>query len=591
MLILRLLILLQLSPGDLHEAHKELEGLKNCAACHELGTKNFQPKCLACHTLIKDKIEAKAGFHGQMTELACQTCHKDHFGRDFKLVHWPDGQDQFDHTATGFQLNGAHSKIECRTCHQERFIQNLSTLLDAGKKTDRTFFGLSSSCASCHGDVHDRKLGSDCSACHDESSWRPAPGFDHAQLDFPLQGAHQKLACEACHKDYKSASDSPVLSSRLEWQTCAKCHKDRHMGQFTQDCSHCHTPDSWKPPRAFNHDRARFALTGAHRKTDCSKCHPALNGDRKYRGLPHENCSACHEDLHQGRLGNRCDRCHTPQSWNDYRTAEFDHSATGFALRERHSEISCKDCHRNRASSQISKECSSCHRNIHDKQFQTFSSRDCESCHNERSFQQAKFSQADHAKTAFPLKGAHLATACQDCHRQEPTGFPQFNLRHDDCQSCHRTPHENGGQFHAQLACSACHAVKGWKTSQFDHSSTGLALQGAHKALSCRQCHQKPLLTWQKEPRPSTSWTDLSHCSSCHADPHKGQFERACNTCHVPSYWKPDLFNHGNTRFPLDGAHEQLACSQCHFKESETIRYKPITPTCQACHGRNGSQE
>ena len=36
----------QLSPGDLANAHKNLEGLENCTKCHEIGKKVLPEKCL-----------------------------------------------------------------------------------------------------------------------------------------------------------------------------------------------------------------------------------------------------------------------------------------------------------------------------------------------------------------------------------------------------------------------------------------------------------------------------------------------------------------------------------------------------------------
>jgi len=39
----------QISPGDLSNAHKDLEGMSNCTKCHALGEKVENNKCLDCH--------------------------------------------------------------------------------------------------------------------------------------------------------------------------------------------------------------------------------------------------------------------------------------------------------------------------------------------------------------------------------------------------------------------------------------------------------------------------------------------------------------------------------------------------------------
>ncbi|MBS1213620.1 MAG: cytochrome c family protein, partial [Proteobacteria bacterium] len=73
------------------------------------------------------------------------------------------------------------------------------------------------------------------------NAWR-IWNFDHdKRTDFPLQGAHEKLECKACHKD-------PVVGEKLELPDgCYSCHQkdDAHRGNYGQNCERCHVPTSF----------------------------------------------------------------------------------------------------------------------------------------------------------------------------------------------------------------------------------------------------------------------------------------------------------------------------------------------------------
>ncbi len=111
----------QLSPGDLANSHKHLEGLSNCTQCHDLGSKVSNNKCLACHKEIKYRLDNKEGFHyaKDVKGKDCASCHSDHNGRNFDMVRFDEKT--FNHTATGYELTGGHKKIDCRDCRYQRF--------------------------------------------------------------------------------------------------------------------------------------------------------------------------------------------------------------------------------------------------------------------------------------------------------------------------------------------------------------------------------------------------------------------------------------------------------------------------------------
>ena len=102
----------QISPGDLSEAHAELEGMSNCTLCHDLGDKVSDRKCLDCHTEIQSLINNNRGYHAESTVKAkdCFECHSDHHGRKFDMVRFDE--DNFDHDLTGYGLEGKHEEVD-----------------------------------------------------------------------------------------------------------------------------------------------------------------------------------------------------------------------------------------------------------------------------------------------------------------------------------------------------------------------------------------------------------------------------------------------------------------------------------------------
>ena len=114
----------QISPGDLTNAHAELEGIGNCTQCHTLGQQISDSKCLDCHQEIKTRMDEKRGYHAskEVRGKDCATCHSEHHGRRFDMVRFDE--DNFDHNLTGYELTGGHNKIDCRECHIPEFIED-----------------------------------------------------------------------------------------------------------------------------------------------------------------------------------------------------------------------------------------------------------------------------------------------------------------------------------------------------------------------------------------------------------------------------------------------------------------------------------
>jgi hypothetical protein len=82
--------------------------------------------------------------------------------------------------------------------------------------------------------------------CHNPVAWQQWI-FDHnLQTSFSLDGAHEQVLCESCHRS--------SLSMQLNLgRYCGDCHKsdDIHDGEFGPDCGRCHTSDSFRDVRAI----------------------------------------------------------------------------------------------------------------------------------------------------------------------------------------------------------------------------------------------------------------------------------------------------------------------------------------------------
>jgi len=130
------------------------------------------------------------------------------------------------------------------------------------------------------------------------------------------------------------------------------------------------------------------------------------------------------------------------------------------------------------------------------------------------------------------------------------------------------------------MACSTCHSTAGWSTLrpdlQFDHATTGFALQGGHSALQCGDCHQ------------NLNFAFIGHaCADCHADIHRGELGLRCENCHTPQNWdnrREALELHAGTRFPLLGLHASLDCQACHGNAATQQEFALTPVECKGCH-------
>lgn len=587
----------QLSPGDLTEAHAHLEGMSNCTQCHDIGQKVPDQKCLDCHHEIEHLMGADRGLHSskEVREMSCVDCHSEHHGRRFEMIRFD--QEGFDHSRAGYLLEGQHAVIDCRECHKPDHIQDTDL-----RKREETFLGLETTCLDCHEDYHQQTLGNDCLQCHDYNSFEPAPGFDHGQADFSLRGAHVAVDCRECHPVTTRSGRAFQQFADIPSNRCTDCHTDPHLGQLPASCNQCHTESSFghfTGRERFDHGVTEFELRGRHRAVDCFACHAndanASGVFQDLLGIAERSCVECHSDVHEGRFGNDCQRCHTEESFFELKDMTmFDHDVTAYPLEGQHVDVDCKACHKGRYTEAIDYgQCKNCHEDYHDGEFT--SSRedaDCRDCHTlEEKFTYTTFGLDEHGATDFPLAGAHMATPCFDCHLDE--SHWSFRGIGESCIDCHDDVHlgEIDPTYYPESDCTVCHSTERWSDIGFEHDRTGWELSGAHASVDCRACHFE-------EEGASGGYTqhfaDLnSDCIQCHENVHGDQFAVAdvtnCTNCHSTESWLPNNFDHNLTDFPLEGRHEEVDCYECHKTTAEVegrsiVIFKIEKHACIDCH-------
>ena len=414
------------NPGPLAAAHAKLEA--TCNDCHTPFTRETQNAlCLSCHKPVGADVAAHTGFHGRSPEVGssqCRRCHTDHKGRDASIVFFSPSL--FDHDISEFKLTGGHVGIACASCHKP-----MAKFRDAPV-----------ACDACHvkDDVHKGELGDKCRDCHAAETWRKTTvKFDHGKTKFALTGAHAKAECRSCH------AGAAYIGLPL---TCIGCHKadDVHKGSLGAKCQDCHVTEVWSTV-TFDHDKTRFPLHGAHRKSACNGCHSPNPIEDKGK-LP-LTCIGCHQkdDVHKGSFGPQCQSCHNEINWKQ--ATNFDHDKTRFPLVGKHKPVPCADCHKSKDFKQTPMLCQDCHKDTFHK---GRLGPECASCHTPKGWLLWRF---DHNKqTKFPLTGRHIGLDCHSCHSKPVSGKPVLDTV---CGSCHHKDDVHRGSFGQN--CGRCHST------------------------------------------------------------------------------------------------------------------------------------
>lgn len=511
----------QLSPGELTTAHAKLEGLSNCTACHELGNKVTNSKCLECHKEMKSLIDLKKGYHAsaEVQGKECIVCHNEHHGRNFQIVHFDTLK--FNHQFTGYELKGKHAKVSCSACHKTEFIKT-----KISQKKGKSYLGLDTKCLSCHADYHQNTLSTDCASCHGSDSFKPAVNFRHEKTKYPLLGQHAKVDCLKCHvKEKKDGKDFQRFTG-IAFNNCTDCHKDVHQNKFGNDCRKCHSENSFHQVsgmNTFDHSKTDFPLKGKHESLDCKKCHKgSLTSPIKFN-----RCVDCHADYHKGQFVKKdtasdCKDCHTEKSFQESTFTFERHNKGDFKLEGAHAATPCLACHKKAEEWKfigLDNHCVSCHKNIHENHISEKFIPDgkCENCHNVFTWNKVTF---DHKTTDFELKGKHAEKSCRDCHFKKGADnqdVQKFAELKGNCTECHADVHQKQFDVNGVTVCTSCHGFNNWKAELFDHNKTRFKLDGGHQGVECKKCH----LENKSATVPFIQYKNTHMlCSDCHLQSH-----------------------------------------------------------------------
>ncbi len=470
-----------------------------CGSCHKKGTgeRKGVRGCIDCHQATHPVVRSTAN---------CRSCHVP--GQSFRGA-------KFDHTATGMPLLGRHQKLRCGNCHNP--------------KNRKLSYG-EGGCSNCHThrNAHQGQFADKpCATCHVEGGKRTSP-FDHNRdTRFALVGFHAeptvKDNCEACH---------PKRLYRTGKTHCVDCHDDKHRGSLGRDCERCHSPSApFDAPRSKEISHREFPLEGKHKTIACVACHP----NDRYR-LGHKDCVDCHakDDVHQGRLGRDCGKCHRPEKG----APKFSHDRmTPFPRTGAHQRVRCSTCHQSRTAGAkprtlsqwksvapagldrrfpvYGKDCRDCHADPHRGRYGT----DCAQCHQPHRFSAVSrlvnVRPRDHTAgwlrfhTTLPepdrkadkasCAGCHGSPSCQNCHRtsaprshtglfRSKTHGRAASFDPGACRTCHQT-----------ASCTACHR----RTAPLSHRGAWTTLHGyaaggfgdsncfvCHRRADCAACHR-----------------------------------------------------------------------------------------------------
>jgi len=320
----------------------------------------------------------------------------------------------------------------------------------------------------------------------------------------------------------------------------------------------------------------------------CGDCHSA--GNR----VSNDKCLVCHEDVGRtlrqksglhGRkfLGQPCGSCHVDHRGQDHELTrwdpkKFEHEQTGWKLGGDHAQLDCAKCHTgknvrgNPTFIGLSNTCSSCHKDEHQGRF----GERCQTCHDEEDWKQLDLDPFDHDQARFDLRGKHQKVACAKCHGEPPKYQP---LAFQACGDCHQDPH----QARLGSECQSCHGEDSWKKLSMQRAAhPGLSLAAGHAAVACKTCHDRGNLA-----APSRG----KRCASCHTPVHVAKFGDDCADCHASIRWLglPEALGrkvHAQTRYPLAGEHQEVACDKCHSpRQPRAKRYRKLEfDQCADCH-------
>jgi hypothetical protein len=194
-------------------------------------------------------------------------------------------------------------------------------------------------------------------------------------------------------------------------------------------------------------------------------------------------------------------------------------------------------------------------------------------------FGQPLKSTFNHAKTQFPLTGAHAQTSCEACH---------FNGQYKNtlyaCPACHngnRTIGKSPNHPPTSLKCAGCH-----ETTLFSDIKIIDHLQASTK---CVACHDGRIA----RGKPATHLATTAPCADCHHTTMSfsvGVTANAARMLPAPApanFMRRGLASDSSTPNRFDHMNAVGACASCHNGVAATgkpPRHVPTQAPCDSCH-------
>lgn len=442
----------------------------DCTTCHKDSHKNvFGKDCLRCHSMNTFKVDKslkgkfnhdnfKFKLRGEHIKTACVKCH-----REEKLTWKPTHFDECDDChADPHDRQFINEK--CSNCHIVKGFRIIN--IDHEKRNKFSLkWGHNAKCVKCHSNgeyksnqpechlchenIHKnkfpekKKYDKECDLCHVIKNWSEIK-FDHKkQTKFEHKGKHKTSHCFKCHIEGKFKDTS---------NKCKDCHKDFHNKQFPDvNCDRCHVEESFKKMKFDHATQSRFVLKGEHIWQSCRHCHFGDHGGLyKFKNI---ECGVCHSDIHLGKYGKVCDKCHSEAGW---RHVTYAHSFGDYYLGGVHDKLECMICHKEgELLTGEGFQCISCHKK--DPHYGSLGGH-CGDCHNQIEWIPSTF---NHNRTGFDLDGAHRYVECDRCHKNRIYGgLPT------DCYFCHQNDFAGSKRHRDSLAgrenCELCHFSTNW---------------------------------------------------------------------------------------------------------------------------------
>ncbi len=414
-------------------------------------------------------------------------------------------------------------------------------------------------------DVHLRKLGRNCTKCHNAifKIAKKNPSYTMADME-------KGKSCGTCH-DGRTA---------FKVTECVRCHK---VGVVAIEI-----PDFGAA--TFSHP---FHLS----MYSCTDCHNSLFKPSRTKN-PHVTmaqmekgaaCGACHDGSTAFSVKGDCTKCHKVKDIHFGAQATFSHTfhLGMFSCRECHTKIFIAGKNSKRytmAQMQQGKSCGACHDGS-----TAFSVKgDCDKCHT--TVKDVVF-KADDARFSH---GIHTAMfKCGDCHSSIFIGgvnSKRYSMAQMEqgksCGACH----DGSTAFSVTGSCDKCHhstkpitfTIKDAGTVTFSHEiHTGM--------FKCDDCHNKVFTTGSRAQRFTMSQMEKGKgCGACHDGKTAFTVAGNCSKCHPVK----DVVFPLDARFSHDKHLEMFSCYECHAKrfiagpgnKHRTMADMEKGKSCGGCH-------